>query len=470
MHDPHANATLDTLEAAFSALVAEAAQVHGDLGAKSADLKSVADTLASLVAGHGVELDRLSGAIREQLGAIRTTLAAGLGAQEEQNARLAALEADAAEKAALAQKECARADALAERCAALESELAKAREIQAASEAALRESVRQETAGALQADFEAEREKLLGQTRAQEADLAKMRDDLARLRAELEHAVDANALEQMKSEAADDHERLESRVRQLERERDGARESLAAGLNAKAAQELRAQLSKEQERANSLEQRLRDETARGTKSLLAEQLADALRENDALREELRRMEGAAAGAREEAAAQGSQRTADAEEAMLRRVAGSLRNGHKRTLGEILIEADIITPEQLDEALDEQRRNPHTHLGAILNQKGFATSEAVAQALAMQCNVGFVRLVDTFVEPDATKLISGRLAAQHRCIPLRTVDNEGLIIAIANPLDLVAIEDIERSTGRRVEVMVATEREIRNAVEQHYAAE
>lgn len=471
MHDPNVNATLESLDAAFSTLVTGAAQIQGNLGVKASELKSQADALVSLSGDQSAALDRLVAPLRDQLDALRTSLTSDSGALEEQNIRLAALESEAAVQTALAGKERARADALATQCAALEAELRKLRETQAASEAALRDAIRQETAASLGAEFEAERAKLLGQVRIQESDLAKMRADLFQLQERLAGAVSPETVEQLKADAAAERDRLEAQNHQIEDELNEMRDALAAGLDAKAAQELRAVLAKEKERANMLDQRLRDETARGTKSVLAEQLADALKEIDALRDELRRLEAASAKTHDDAAAPATaMRSAQTEEAMLRRVAGSLRNGQKRTLGELLIEANIINAEQLDEALDEQRRNPHTHLGAIFSQKGFATSEAVAQALALQCNIGFVRLGETFVEPEATKLISGRLAAQHRCIPVRTVNDEGLIVAIANPLDLVAIEDIERSTGRRVEILVATEQEIRDAVEHHYATE
>lgn len=137
------------------------------------------------------------------------------------------------------------------------------------------------------------------------------------------------------------------------------------------------------------------------------------------------------------------------------------------MSEILVGADIITLEQLNEALDVQRDNPQARLGDILVKKGFATEDSVAQALAYQRKIEFIRISDTPIEKKALKLINGRLAEKHACIPL-SVEKKRLVVAMANPLDLIAIEDIERASERDVDPVVATPSDIHSAIREYYA--
>nr|HPO14020.1 type II secretion system protein GspE [Candidatus Hydrogenedentota bacterium] len=60
----------------------------------------------------------------------------------------------------------------------------------------------------------------------------------------------------------------------------------------------------------------------------------------------------------------------------------------------------------------------------------------------------------------------RPANQHQCLPVRTTD-EGLILAMVNPLDLLAIEDVERTTNRKVEIVVVTPSDIKEAIAKYY---
>lgn len=140
---------------------------------------------------------------------------------------------------------------------------------------------------------------------------------------------------------------------------------------------------------------------------------------------------------------------------------------RRLMGEILVGADIITLDQLNEALDLQRNSPQERLGDILVKKGFATEDSVAQALAYQRKIDFIRVSDTAIDKKALKLISGRLAEKHACIPL-SLDKKTLVLAMANPLDLIAIEDIERASERDVDPVVATPSDIHSAIEEHYS--
>ncbi|MCF6287276.1 MAG: hypothetical protein L3K26_19150, partial [Candidatus Hydrogenedentes bacterium] len=92
--------------------------------------------------------------------------------------------------------------------------------------------------------------------------------------------------------------------------------------------------------------------------------------------------------------------------------------------------------------------------------------AVAQARASQCGVDFMRITETTVDPDAASLISERLANQHSCIPI-SVSDRGMVLAVVNPMDLLAIEDVERFTNKKVDVIVGTVPEIEHAIARYY---
>lgn len=238
--------------------------------------------------------------------------------------------------------------------------------------------------------------------------------------------------------------------------------------------ELERRLAEESERAASLEEQLESERSKGTKSALAEQLAEALREAENAQNELRQLKRSPAGGTRTAppttdsglnALQDARRVVVDDEAQRIRVAA--KGGHgKKSIGEILESAGIVTRDQISQAMEEQRKNPMKHLGGIFVDWGFASPEAVAQALACQCDAEFIHLGEDQVEADAASLINARLAQQHTCIPI-SASEERLRLALVNPMDLLAIEDVERSSGREVEVVVATATDIKAAIEKFY---
>jgi len=234
-------------------------------------------------------------------------------------------------------------------------------------------------------------------------------------------------------------------------------------------QELRMLLDAERRRGVALEGKLQEETAKGTKSALAQQLAEALREaeeaHDQVRELRERLEQVRRGNGEEAPLPdeppASSNAGPAPSAP--------RGSERRTCGEILMDAGLITQEQLDLAFEEHRKSPQRPLALILIEREWASEDAVGQAVACESNVPFVRLQDEPPDTEAVALLSGRLARLHTCIPVRT-SGGALVLAMTNPLDLVAIEDIERTTSLTVDPVVAVASEIAQAIAEHYEDE
>jgi len=144
------------------------------------------------------------------------------------------------------------------------------------------------------------------------------------------------------------------------------------------------------------------------------------------------------------------------------------SGKRRPMGLILLKAGLISTEQLEMALSHQRSAWNRHLGSILVELGFVEEEAVARAIAAQTRVEFVQLREQPPMMDAVRMVSRKLAEHHTVIPLRTHMNE-LQVAMANPLDLVALEDLKLTTGRPIQPLVATALDIQTAIARYYGA-
>jgi type IV pilus assembly protein PilB len=122
----------------------------------------------------------------------------------------------------------------------------------------------------------------------------------------------------------------------------------------------------------------------------------------------------------------------------------------RVLGQLLLAAGAVAEAELGEALAEQRRT-RERLGEVLVRKG-TDPEAVARALAVQLRLQYVEPPLRPEEP-AIKLVDGALAARLRIVPL-AVGERGLRVAMADPLDAAAVDDLQFQTGRRIEPVVA----------------
>jgi type IV pilus assembly protein PilB len=144
-------------------------------------------------------------------------------------------------------------------------------------------------------------------------------------------------------------------------------------------------------------------------------------------------------------------------------------GRRKRMGEMLMEADVLTQAQLDRALSIQKEQPQRRLGSILIELGYTEGDVIAQVLGCQAKVPFVRLETDEPDPAAVRLVSERLASHHICIPLRLEDDR-LLLAMANPMDLIAIQDIEHATGLGVDPSAASADSITKAIKAYYGVE
>lgn len=133
-------------------------------------------------------------------------------------------------------------------------------------------------------------------------------------------------------------------------------------------------------------------------------------------------------------------------------------GHKKRMGEILLELGVLEEDQLKAVLKEQSADPQHRLGALVVQHGFTGEDIVAKILAAQLRLPYSDVRDLEIEERVLKLVSPHVTRLHRCIPLKEEDGT-LTAAMVNPLDLIAIEDLELASRCRVSPVVSTPTQI-----------
>ena len=142
---------------------------------------------------------------------------------------------------------------------------------------------------------------------------------------------------------------------------------------------------------------------------------------------------------------------------------------KRTItkrvGEILLGQGLITQAQLQNALAYQAQHGGI-LGQILVQLGVITEEQVALALTAQYGFPFLPLENYEIDEQMTRLIPEHVARQYCLIPIDRIGN-ALTVAMADPSNLQAIEDVEILTHCVVQTCVSTTTDVTHAIERYY---
>lgn len=140
---------------------------------------------------------------------------------------------------------------------------------------------------------------------------------------------------------------------------------------------------------------------------------------------------------------------------------------KRTLlGAILLQEGMVTSQQLEVALAEQVRSENKKLGEIMIGLRYITEAELMKALEKQLGYPAVDLNANPPDPSVLGSIPSEFALRNQLLPLRTYDHT-LRVAMADPLDVATIDDLELLTGLQIEPVLASPTEIRRAVEQAY---
>ena len=134
---------------------------------------------------------------------------------------------------------------------------------------------------------------------------------------------------------------------------------------------------------------------------------------------------------------------------------------RKRLGDILVEAGFLSRDQIQEALEDQKRSGEK-LGDILIRLGMITPEAIADALSMHFGYPRVDLARQYIPPEVVNLVPDELLEKHSILPL-SVENKFLTVAMTDPLDIVVIDDLQRATGMPILPVIATGEEIKAAL-------
>ena len=141
--------------------------------------------------------------------------------------------------------------------------------------------------------------------------------------------------------------------------------------------------------------------------------------------------------------------------------------HKR-ISDILMEAGLITQQQLDQALLLQK-NRNKRLGKILVELGYATERQIAEALATQLTLPLVDCDQYAIKDEVKALVPQEMAEKKMVMPLE-IQGKTLLLAMADPLDWETIGEINFMTGMHVAHVIACESNLQGAIEKHYGAE
>jgi type IV pilus assembly protein PilB len=137
------------------------------------------------------------------------------------------------------------------------------------------------------------------------------------------------------------------------------------------------------------------------------------------------------------------------------------------LGDLLVKEKIITPDQLDKALKAQRdAGPNSRLGSTLVHLGFVTDEEVTNFLSRQYGVPAINLQYFEIDSSVVKLIPEETAKRYQILPLSRV-GASLTIAMVDPTNVFAMDDIKFMTGFNIEPVVASESAIMDAIGKAY---
>ena len=141
---------------------------------------------------------------------------------------------------------------------------------------------------------------------------------------------------------------------------------------------------------------------------------------------------------------------------------------KMRLGDVLINDGAITQEQLNQALQLQREQKK-RLGLILVDEGFTTEDAIARALSRQLNYEMIDLKDVAIGTDVLDLITPDILKKYTMIPFEYSQNGANMIRVAmsDPMDMAALDDVNIITNLQVEPVVATPTGIMMAIDKYY---
>jgi type IV pilus assembly protein PilB len=135
------------------------------------------------------------------------------------------------------------------------------------------------------------------------------------------------------------------------------------------------------------------------------------------------------------------------------------------LGELLVRENLISLQQLQKAQEEQRKQGG-RLGVQLTKLGFIDEQDLTTFLSKQYGVPSINLAEFEIDPEISKLVPREVAEKHLVIPVNRAGSS-LIVAMSDPSNIYAIDDLKFVTGYNIEVVVASEASIKQAIDKSY---
>lgn len=139
---------------------------------------------------------------------------------------------------------------------------------------------------------------------------------------------------------------------------------------------------------------------------------------------------------------------------------------RKMLGEMLIAEGLLSKEQLERALAEQKQHGG-RIGSILKGLGFVTEEDIIKVLGKQLHIQHIALSNVIIDPDLVKVIPETLARRYQAMPISRKDKT-LTIAMVDPLNVFALDDMRRLTGLEILPVVSTEGDLLRAIDRFYS--
>jgi type IV pilus assembly protein PilB len=141
---------------------------------------------------------------------------------------------------------------------------------------------------------------------------------------------------------------------------------------------------------------------------------------------------------------------------------------RKYIGELLIDMGMITPQQLEECLKEQKGSGE-RIGRILRNKGYVSEQQLMEIMEFQLGIPLVNLDTVTFSHSLAKYIPLTLARKHRILPVK-VDGTKLYVAMSDPLDFIALEDAKMVSGLEVMPMISPEHAIEAGINKVYGNE
>lgn len=141
--------------------------------------------------------------------------------------------------------------------------------------------------------------------------------------------------------------------------------------------------------------------------------------------------------------------------------------HRTRLGDMLVVAGTLSDEQLEWALGRQQES-YQRLGEILLEAKLVSDDDVTEARALQLDMPYVQLNDFQIRPEVVKLVPEHISRTYNLIPISATTNK-LAVAMSNPMDVEAIDTVQRCAKKRVVPVLASEARVDAALEKAYGA-